>query len=217
MIKLLLILAITINLFARLNPFEPVFTTNKIKIQKVESSNNIYSRDDGNRTVKIMSNNKEVIKPKQIVMVKEKIIEKVVSKKLTNEELKKQCKIMEKRIPKKIKKVRKKHKEFVSMTYNVLPFITITSNKTNLVIKTRLKYKLIRYYDEANERKFVFDFKGKVLNYTKRRILDALYFKSYVIGNHAEDEFFRVVIKVKRNTNLYKIFIKNNIATISYK
>jgi hypothetical protein len=215
--KLLLILAITINLFARLNPFEPVFTTNKIKIQKVESSNNVYSRDDGNRTVKIMPNIKKVVKPKQIVMVKERIIEKVITKKLTNKELQKQCKIMEKTIPKKIKKVRKKHKEFVSMTYNVLPFITITSNKTNLVIKTRLKYKLIRYYDEANERKFVFDFKGKVLNYTKRRILDAPYFKSYVIGNHAEDEFFRVVIKVKRNTNLYKIFIKNNIATISYK
>jgi len=226
MIKLLLIIAITINLFARLNPFEPVFDKNNTKksdtevLKPIKVAKKIHTADDGDRTVKIMPISTVTKKPKQIVMIKEKIIEKIVPQKLTKKELEKQCKVIKKVTPiivKPKKLVKKVKKKFIPKTYKVLPFLTIISNKNNLIIKTRNKYKLIRYYDEANERKFVFDFKGKVLNYTKRKNLFAPYFKSYVVGNHAEDNFFRVVIKVKKATNRYKVSMKNNIATIYYK
>ncbi|MCK5293091.1 MAG: AMIN domain-containing protein [Arcobacteraceae bacterium] len=231
MIKLLLITTlVTISLFARLNPFEPVLNKNdlnntkSIKSEPIQISKPVKSIDDGLRTVKITSHDGEN-RSKQIVMTKVKIVEKIVEKKLTKKQLLEQCKTIEKDISKivvkpKVKlkpKPKTKPKKFVAKTYKVLPFLTINSNKNNIVIKTRKKYKLIRYYIEQGERKFVFDFKGKVLTYTKYKNLNAPFFKSYVVGNHPEDNYFRVVITVKKTVNKYKVSMKNNIATITYK
>lgn len=229
MIKLLLITTITtISLFARLNPFEPVVNQNdlnqtkKSALEPIKVTKPVQSIDDGLRTVKITSEGDDS-KSKQIVMVKEKIVEKVVEKKLSKKELMEQCKVIEKDLKPKVvikakikPKAKPKPVEFVATSYKVLPFLTIDSNKDNLVIKTRKKYKLIRYYIEEGEKKFVFDFKGKVLTYTKYKNLNAPYFKSYVVGNHPEDNYFRVVISVKKSVNKYKVSMKNNIATISY-
>lgn len=224
MIKLLLLTTIiTVSLYARLNPFEPVLKNdmnNTQKLKPMQANLPIRSADDGTRTVKITSQNSSS-KSKQIVMIKEKIVEKVVEKvvekKLTKEQLAEQCKVIEKEIIKPKIKLKPKSKKFVAKSYRVLPFLTIDSNKNNIVIKTRKKYKLIRYYLEQDEKKFVFDFKGKVLTYTKYKNLNAPNFKSYIVGNHPEGDYFRVVIVVKNNINKYKVSIKNNIATIRYK
>jgi hypothetical protein len=219
--KILLIsLVAVVGLFGRLNPFEPVAndTNQTKKLRPIQVSAPVKSIDDGNRTVKIMPHGSQ--KPKPTVIIKEKIVEK----KLTKEQLVRECKSL-KIIPKPIKKkiiVKKpkpkpKPKKFVPHTYKVLPFLTINSNKNNISIKTRKRYKLIRYYIEPNEKKFVFDFKAKVKTYTKHKNLKAPYFRSYIVGNHPENNYFRVVIVTKKSTKKYKVSMKNNIAVIKYK
>jgi len=215
----------TISLFGRLNPFEPVIkkeSNSDLKTLKpMPVKHPIITKDDGKRTVKITAAQEEPKKKsKPIVMIKEKIVEKPI----TTKELIKKCKVLEKNnIPKiKHKKVVKKikHKtvkKFIPRVYKVLPFVIIDSKKYSTTIKTRKKYKLIRYYLEQDEKKFVFDFKAKVYNYTKRRQLNAPYFKSFIIGNHREEGYFRVVIQGVKNLSRYKVFIKNNIIKISVK
>jgi len=222
----ILILSITaISLFARLNPFEPVVeqldvdlnVTKTIRLQPIQATLPLNTKDDGSRSVKLMSEESE--KSKSIIMIKDKVIVKELSK----EELAAKCKVIEIFTPKAVVKelpkivVKPKPKPFEPMVYKVLPFLTIDSKVDSISIETRKKYKLIRYYLEQDSKKFVFDFKGKVLTYTKFKNILAPHFKFYMVGNHPEGNYFRVVIAAKDKMSKYKVVIKNNIATINYK
>jgi len=234
--KLFIILTISVGLFARLNPFEPVIQ------QPLQPHKQIHirSKDDGNRTVKIQSTSIED-KPKVIVKIKEKVIKEVVKPKITKEELIKECKLLEKeqniktkitKAPNKktvknnhktkrnkkatTKKSNKKRDNFVKTIYKILPFLNIDSNQDNIVIKTTQQHKIIKYFLNQSARKFVFDIKADVTLYTKRKQFDSKYFKSYIVGNHSEENFVRVVIITKQSTNHYKVNIKNNFATIKF-
>ena len=229
--KKILILGITtISLFARLNPFEPVVvhqsdtnitTVKTIKLQPIPAVLPLNSQDDGTRSVKIMS--EETGKSKSIIMLKDTVL----VKELTKEELAAKCKVIENSVPKvvveKLPKVvvkpkpKPKPKPFKPTVYKVLPFLTIDAKIDSISIKTRKKYKLIRYYLEQDSKKFVFDFRGKVLTYTKFKGIKAPHFNSYMVGNHPEADYFRVVISAKDKMSKYKVVIKNNIATINYK
>jgi len=223
--KKILILGITtISLFARLNPFEPVMVdkidineTKIIKLQPIPAILPVKSKDDGIRSVKLIS--EETEKSKSIVMLKDRVI----VKELTKEELAAKCRVIENSIPKAVVKelpkvvIKPKPKPFMPEVYKVLPFLTIDSKVNSISIETRKKYKLIRYYLEQDSKKFVFDFKGKVLTYTKFKNINAPHFNSYMVGNHPEADYFRVVISAKDKMSKYKVVIKNNIATINYK
>ncbi|HIP12717.1 MAG TPA: AMIN domain-containing protein [Arcobacter sp.] len=221
--KILILSIASISLFARLNPFEPVVVkqidtneTKTIKLQPIQAILPLYSTDDGKRSVKIMSEDRSM-KSKPIAMDKDEI----VVKKFTKKEIAEQCKLIETSIPKvaiiKLPKIVKKPKPFEPTVYNVLPFLTIDVKKNSISIETRKKYKLIRYYLEKKPKKFVFDFQGKVLTYTKFKNINAPHFSSYMVGNHPEADYFRVVISVKEKMSKFKVVIKNNIATINYK
>lgn len=118
----------------------------------------------------------------------------------------------------KIKKsVEKKTINSNSTKYKALPLVTIDLKGDNLSISTRNNYKLVQYYEDPNENKFVFDFKANVGVPTERENINSPYYQSYTIGNHPEDGFFRVVIPVKDSVSLYKVLIKDNQGTIIRK
>lgn len=104
-----------------------------------------------------------------------------------------------------------------SIRYNVLPLLTIDLLDKNLTIKTTSNYKLIRYYEEKTENKFVFDFQADIGVPTAKEELSSPYYHSYIVGNHPEEGYFRVVIPAKESVSNYKVMIKDNIGTIIRK
>jgi hypothetical protein len=100
--------------------------------------------------------------------------------------------------------------------YNILPLLAIDLLDKSLTIQTGGNYKIIKYFEDHASKKFVFDFKAKVLVSNTRENFKSSYFKSYNIGNHNEDGFFRVVIPASEDLSNYKVEIKNNIATITH-
>ena len=99
--------------------------------------------------------------------------------------------------------------------YNVLPLLTIDLVDKNLIIKITNNYKIIKYYEDQPNNKFVFDFKANLGIPTAKEVLESSYYESYTVGNHPEEGFFRVVIPVKESTANYKVTIKNNVGTIT--
>jgi hypothetical protein len=217
---LLLSLVIPLSLVARLNPFEPVDApAAEMKpeiLQPIPVNEKIMTKDDGDRTVKIMSEEK-VKKAVPKVVIKEKI----VTEKLTKKQLEEECKVLDVNKTKVVVKPKPKPKpkpQFKAKTFKLLPFLTVDSKKKSMTIKTRYKYKLIKYIDDKGNKKFIFDFKGKVITSTKhRKIMNNPYFKGFRVGNHPKEKFFRVVIDTKRNTSKYRVSVKNNVVTLSYK
>ena len=216
MIKILFFsLIISVSVLARLNPFEPIevpVEQNSLETLQPIPVSNVRSEDDGSRTVKIISNEK-VKKTIPKVIIKEKIIKE----KLTKKELIEECKLLDKNKTKIIKPLSKPKPKFVAKTYKLLPFLTIDTKKRSVVIKTRKKYKLIKYIHLPKKKKIVFDFKGKVISSTKyRKIHSNPYFESFKIGNHKDKGFFRVVVKTKKATKKYSIIVKDGMVTLKY-
>lgn len=292
MIRFLLIFSfLTVSLFARLNPFEPI-DGQPAEDNAPRTVTNLNSKDDGKRTVKVVTDKKEEIKKESkksvqketknesIVEAKKvKVTEPVVAKEITvetlptskkgleptsikemipntkkvektllkednttNQEMKiipksnvvKHKKSIKKAIKKSSKKNIKSNKKRVSkvkvkpmklvqndaaklIRYNVLPLLTIDLFEKNLTIKTTGNYKLIQYYEEKTENKFVFDFQADISVPTAKEELSSQYYQSYIVGNHPEDRFFRVVIPVKDSVSNYKVMIKDNVGTVIHK
>lgn len=108
--------------------------------------------------------------------------------------------------------------KFVPALYRVLPFVTIDVGYKSLKIKSRPKYKIIRYITLENENKVAFDFFAPIVTmaYTRYKRFNAPHFKSYIVGLHKKDGYFRVTIVLKHQFKKYDISLKNNIATIKY-
>ncbi len=117
----------------------------------------------------------------------------------------------------KMKKTMATKTKSTNTKYKVLPLVTIDLMGDNLAISTRDNYKLIQYYEEPKENKFVFDFKASVGIPTERGDITSPYYDSYTVGNHPEEGFFRVVIPVKDGVSHYKVLIKDNKGTIIRK
>jgi hypothetical protein len=275
MIRFLLILSlISVSLFARLNPFEPVDAQDENSASP-RTVTNLNSPDDGSRTVKIVSDKKEEVKTKKEAQkeikrveiepkVKEKANQPMPQKEVikevkkvepieekeaiakeqevqkTNQPQQKSLKEYKKNTKKVVVKKTKTKKRIVSKSkskiksnikpkktvkktvaqsirYNVLPLLTIDLLDKNLTIKTTSNYKLIRYYEEKTENKFVFDFQADIGVPTAKEELSSPYYQSYIVGNHPEEGYFRVVIPAKESVSNYKVMIKDNIGTIIRK
>lgn len=100
--------------------------------------------------------------------------------------------------------------------YNILPLLTIDLMDKTLTILTSNNYKLIKYYEDHQNKKFVFDFKAKLSVPSARENFTSQYFKSYTVGNHPEDGFIRVVIPSRDDMINYKVEIKNNTAIVTH-
>jgi archaellin len=227
MIKhLTILLLISISLFARINPFasDPNYNapTQLEPIQLTKPLNN----DDGARTVKlsIQDNIKEDNTTTKVLV--NKPLKKQVKKNLSKEEIARLCKIEEdtkkmmqkkhakKNIPNKMARIKE---PFVPATYKVLPFVTIDVNDNDITISSRKKYAIVNYINLIKKKKIAFDFLADTDFSTKFKKLKSSKFKSYKVGNHRKDHFFRVTIDLMKDSKKYKIYIKNNIAKIHYK
>jgi hypothetical protein len=277
MIRFLFIFSLlSVGLFARLNPFEPV---NGQAIEESTNSRpvaNLNSKDDGNRTVKVVSDkkietNKETKKTVKAEVKKEikkevkkanaiktevpkKVAETIIPTEeivkaelptttkdanISKEDVKKDLKLASKQvlkqkitrvkkakinkkmkvIKKRVSKIKKivKNNSTPSLRYNILPLLTIDLLGKGLTISTANNYKLIRYYEERTENKFVFDFQADINVPTVKEEFNSPYYQSYIVGNHPEDAYFRVVISAKESVSNYKVMIKNNIGSIIHK
>ncbi len=246
MIRFLFILSIlSASLFARLNPFEPA-DRQFVGDVGSRTLININNKDDGNRTLKKVESNVS-IKEKAIdtTVAKEapkKVVEDVLTKISNNNNNSNTTHVESKRIQKsetiksnkKVLKSKKYLKKKISKSkvafsktqkkklpkavrYNILPLLTIDLLGKSLTIKTTNNYKLIRHYEEKNENKFVFDFQAAIGVPTANENLLTKYYKSYIVGNHPEDGYFRVVIITSDRVSNYKVMIKNNTVTITHK
>ena len=180
-VSLLMLLVSSLN--ARANPFVP---TKEYNDEKNALLNPIVlqveNKDDGNRTVKIIHEDKEVIK-KPLEEIK---ITKVVPVKKDE-----------------------KPKEIKVYKYNLLSFVNI--NITDDIMNIKTKYKLIKNFVFKQENKLVFDFAAKKRFYTKRETLSSHKdFKKIIIGAHPEYKYFRVVIVPKYKASNYKIIKKKD-------
>jgi len=101
--------------------------------------------------------------------------------------------------------------------YKVLPFIQVSTLSDKLIIDIKDKYKLINQDINHKEKKFVFDFRGKLNIYTKRVHLNHKAFKSIIIGTHKKHNFFRVVVILKDKLANYEedLDTDNSIITIT--
>jgi len=105
-----------------------------------------------------------------------------------------------------------------SYNYKLLPFITVNTNIDSFIVNIKKKYKLINQDIDLENKKLIFDFKGKTNFYTKREKLCHKYFKSFSIGCHKKEQYFRVVVELNEDVLSYKDIIdtKNNSIIIKY-
>ena len=111
---------------------------------------------------------------------------------------------VEKHVEKRVVVVKKKSNCKNVYKFMPLKFVNIDLKDDFIKINVAKKYKLINSIISDDNTKFVYDFKGKVTFYTIRKKLCSEYFDSFALGTHLEDNFFRVVIKVKKDIKEYK-------------
>ena len=179
-IILIFIVIMSLNLFARMNPFEPTDTFNEKKTE-------YYKLQDE-------------IKAKKI---KDKKAEELAIKQLQQERIAKQ--IEQKRITKQIEQIKKDINEI----FQLLPFVKIEIINDILTITVDKKYKLLNQDILKAEKKFIFDFQGNVSFYTIRKDIKNKNFKSFAIGTHRKKNFFRIVIDLSDSMIKYKEIINN--------
>ncbi|MEA2049539.1 MAG: AMIN domain-containing protein [Campylobacterota bacterium] len=98
--------------------------------------------------------------------------------------------------------------------YDILPFIKVTTTPNSLNLSIKQKYTLLNQDIDQENKKLIFDFKGKTNFYTKREVLCHKYFKTFAIGCHKKKNYFRIVIDLKEDVLNYKDIIdtkKNNL------
>lgn len=215
--SLIVLLTFTTLSIARLNPFEPLSIPNEAisdtSLKPIPVDGKIMSDDDGTRTVKIISD--EPMKKKSSKVSKDKLTPNNIVEMKKDENLTKKTQVTKVKAIKIIKP--KVQVKLVEKIYNILPFLSLDLKKNQLVITSRTKYKIIKYYREAKENKIILDFKGNVKHYTKRGSFISEEFEKFIVGNHPKEGFFRVVIITKSDVNDYKVTIKDNIAILTCK
>ena len=101
------------------------------------------------------------------------------------------------------------------ITNEILPFVGITYNDTNLIINT--DYTVLKKFTINKEKKIIIDYKAKKKDfYTKKSNLDSKNFKQISIGNHKKKNFFRVVIEVSEDIKAYNIDKQDSLITLIY-
>lgn len=195
---------LSVLLLARSNPFEPTETYAEKKQQLMEEQ----ARQEEIQREKKLAEQRE--KLNMMAMKQQEIIEEtninenpeenVIELKPAKEEPKVEPKVIEKVVEKVVERV-----EVIQIqNYELLPFLSARLGPEYIQFSVDKKYKFIDQMIMYKNKKFIFDFQGKVNFYTKRKMLKNPYFESIVIGNHPKKKFFRVVIKVKDSIKNYK-------------
>lgn len=223
--NLFILFILSIILFARVNPFEPTNVSElNISNQKSKNSNMNALTNAAPKEVK-----KVILKSQSKDSITKEIYAKKNNKKYVSKKIKHNLK--KKYIYKKINQANNslisKNKKYIkpnilaekiniipvvpnAIRYNVFPLLSIDLLNNTLMITTSNNYKLIKYYQDNTNKKFVFDFKANVSIPSVKENLDSQYFKSYAVGNHLENGFFRVVIVAHDYLESSKVEVKNN-------
>lgn len=106
---------------------------------------------------------------------------------------------------------------FLEEKFTVLPFVKIYVLNDILSIKVDSQYKLLDKNILIQANKIVFDFKGNISFYTIRKNILHNDFKSFAVGTHRKDNFFRIVINVPHTKTNYIQEINSTNGTITIK
>jgi len=196
---------LSVDLFARMNPFEATDTFMEKKEQLIKEQ-----EAEKNRLETM------VMEPKisENIIIKEiedkKVIEEIVVKKEIIEEKVPEVKV-KKQSPNPLNKVMIEDEEFA-----ILPFVNIYTVQNTLMIEVDKKYNLIHQEVLEKQKKFLFDFQGKKSFYTVRKNIKNKNYKSLAVGTHLKEKYFRVVIDFPFDTSMYRksIDTKNGIIAI---
>ena len=114
------------------------------------------------------------------------------------------------------KEIIEKSIEYVKDNFNPLSFVSLYTVQNNLMIEVNKKYIFLQNIILPEQNKILFDFKGDESFYTIRQKLKNPNYKSFAIGTHQKENFFRVVVDLENKTQNYKATIdkKNNIIVI---
>lgn len=193
----ILSIALSISSSARDNPFEP---TDHFLAQK---------------EMIIKTNHEKKIQ--QELAAKKSAGEKIKASKVDAKEIttlqKETTKIAKKEI------VNKPYIPEVKETFSVLPFVNITIVNDVLTLTVDKKYKLLNQDILKPAKKLLFDFEGDVSFYTIRKPIISEDYKSFAVGTHREENFFRVVIDLPSKISDYveKVDSQNGVITVSRK
>lgn len=198
------------NLQARENPFQatPAYDEEKARLLELSEVDQNYAvefqeqKDYIKETYQKMQN-LETVKTKKDDLTEDKI------KKLIQEAQKKTVKetkeIVEKAVePKKTEQiVYVKPRLDVMYEKEILPFVKIEYDNDKIDIVS--SYKVSKKITLPDKNKIVLDYSAKENFYTKRVDLESTNFKKIAVGNHKDENFFRIVIDLSSMPEDYEV------------
>jgi hypothetical protein len=234
-----LTLLLTINLSARENPFEATNAYEEEEARIIEQNEIDENAINEQAYIKEMqqkmsSNMQNENKNKVEEAVKKLVPALKVEKTYTKKEVKRLIKKAQKQSEVKAKKILKEELsktkslppeqiiyvkprtdivgDSMMKSAKLLDFVTVSYNDDKLTIYSNDK--LDRKFTLKNENKIIIDYKARKNFYTKRANLDSTNFKKLAIGNHKDEKFYRVVVKLAKDPSSYKVDYKNKLLTI---
>jgi len=198
----ILSIALSISSIARENPFEP---TDHFLEQK---------------EMMIQANRDQKIEKEKIVNeTKLKELANLESKNEMLKKLKEEQKIEKSLLVNPDENTQKSYVPDIKENFKVLPFVKIYIVNNVLTIKVDTKYKLLNQDILKPNKKLLFDFSGKVSFYTVRKDIISEDFRSFAVGTHMEENFFRVVVDLPLDVIHYieQIDAKNGTIVIKKK
>jgi len=203
--RLLFVLTIllAINLFARMNPFEPTTTFHEqqkkyFDLEKQEKLKQLALEKQ--KKIALLAQQEKEEKAAQLAIVHAQQVAREKQEKIKNQKKAQQIK------DHKRKQKASAHKK----RYKILPFVHISLLQESLEIFIDKRYKLINQDILEDQKKFLFDFRATESFYTVRKKLKNKNFKSLSVGTHMEKNFFRVVVTLKDDILQYRESINDN-------
>jgi len=213
---------LTINLNARMNPFEPTDTFNEKKAEyfkKIEAQKQKELEEQRKKQEELLQAQKaqEEKLAREAAEAERKRLAQLAK---IQEEKQKILKLKkEQEEAKKMAEKKAKMKALKAKTYKALPFVKFEVAKDTLNIYVDKKYKLIHKDILKKQKKMLFDFGAKKSFYTYRKNIKNKNFKGFAVGNHPKGRYFRVVVDLVQNTSKYtqKINSKKGMIVIKRK
>lgn len=231
---------LSLNLWARENPFEATNAYEEEHARIVESNEtsikeSMQEEQYIQEMQKKMQATEEINKVEEAVnkivpMLEEKPKEKIYTKEEVDSLIQKTKKQTEYKTKQIVKKELEKSKaveptqivyvkprldvvEEELVTKELLPFIKIQYNDDKLIIVT--DHDISKKFTLDRENKIIVDYKAKLNFYTKRDFLNTKNFKKIAVGNHKKEKYFRVVIELNSKPSNFDVSYKDKLITIS--
>ncbi|XOB62030.1 AMIN domain-containing protein [Campylobacterota bacterium DY0563] len=211
-----LLLVLSVSLIARENPFEATNAYEEeaariIEMNEVEEDYAVeYQQEQQyvNEMYEKMNKPKEE-KPKVPALTEEKV-QKMINK--AQKETEKKAKTIAKEViveqPKQVEQVvYVKPRLDVVNEKQLLPFVKVEYDNDRIDIFS--KYSVSKKITLPGEKKVVLDFNAKENFYTVRDELKSTNFPKIAVGNHKDENFFRIVIELASTPDDYEVTYDN--------